>query len=62
MAAKFFTTGGKHTFNGFNEQVTIRPNPSLDKKSIAFGPEIKKPWYQKSILQPIHFKVSMSSL
>ena len=39
MAAKFLTTGGKHTFSGFNEQVTIRANPSLDKKSMDFGPE-----------------------
>ena len=39
MAAKFFTTGGRQTFKGFKEHVTIRPRPSLDKKSIDFGPE-----------------------
>ena len=42
MAAKFFTTGGRQTFNGFNEHVTIRPSPSLDKKSMDFGPEKKR--------------------
>ena len=36
QAAKFFTTGGRQTFKGFKEHVTIRPRPSLDKKSIDF--------------------------
>ena len=51
MAAKFLTTGGKHTFSGFNEQVTIRANPSLDKKSMDLGPEktIKKRCYQYTV-------------
>ena len=52
MAAKFLTTGGKHTFSGFNEQVTIRANPSLDKKSMDFGPEkkkLKKQCYQYTV-------------